>query len=293
MVVKQRIANVGFLGIGRIGQPICKNLIESGYQVLGYRRGSVDEFTAAGGVALGSPAEVVAQSDIIFCCMPTDEALHQVICGPGGVVDAVRPGQIVVELGSHPITIKQRYVSALSENGAIFLDGEVSGTPGMVAQRKAAIYLAGDRGAAEIAASVVRGFADLCFYLGAFGSASNVKLINNFLVALHIAGAAQAMAIGLRTGVDPALLIKAISMGSGGSTQFGIRAPMMADRRFNEQNGPADGLVHYCEGARELAASVGVTTPLLDSVLDTFRAALPIIGDRDVAAILESFEPSA
>ncbi len=62
-------------------------------------------------------------------------------------------------------------------------------------------------------------------HLGDFGAATKVKLVNNFLVALHIAGTAQAMALGLKTGVDKDLLVKAVATGSGGSLQFGIRAP--------------------------------------------------------------------
>ena len=99
------------------------------------------------------------------------------------------------------------------------------------------------------------------------------------------------MAIGLQAGVDTTLMIKAIAGGSGSSTQFGIRAPWMAERRFMPQQGSAQGLAHYLDGAKELADSVGAKTPLLDCLIEVFRKALPGIGERDVAAILESFEP--
>src|SRR5262249_18730809 len=150
--------------------------------------------------------------------------------------------------------------------------------------------LAGEQGAATRVERVVKDFADLCLYLGAFGAATKVKLINNLLVGLNIAGTAQAMAIGLKSGVDPSLMIKAIANGSGGSTQFGIRAPWMAERRFMPQQGSAHGLAHYLYGAKELADSVGAATPLLDCLTEIFQRALPVIGERDVAAILEIFE---
>ena len=95
----------------------------------------------------------------------------------------------------------------------------------MVRARKAVVYLAGDAEAAKKAEQVVRGFTDVCHYFGAFGAASKVKLINNLLVAVHIAATAEAMALGLKAGVDVDLMIKAVAAGSGGSTQFGIRAP--------------------------------------------------------------------
>jgi 3-hydroxyisobutyrate dehydrogenase len=281
---------IGFIGVGKIGLPICEHLIKKGYRVLGYRRGSLADFEKLGGIAAKSPAEIGAQANIVFTCLPSDEALEAVVKGPHGLVHSARPGQIVVEFGSHSIPVKEQYVAPLAAKGAVFLDGEVSGTPGMVAQRKGAIYLAGDQAAVSTIEPVVGAFADLCLYLGAFGSATKVKLINNLLVGLNIAGTAQAMAIGLKSGVDPALMIKAVASGSGGSTQFGIRAPWMAERRFMPQQGSAPGLAHYLDGAKELADSVGAATPLLDSLIDIFRQALPVIGERDVAAILEIFE---
>jgi 3-hydroxyisobutyrate dehydrogenase-like beta-hydroxyacid dehydrogenase len=282
---------IGFIGVGKIGLPICEHLIKGGYRVLGYRRGSLAAFEKAGGTAAQSPAEVGMQADIVFTCLPSDEALEEVILGPTGLIHSARPGQIIVEFGSHSIPVKEKYVQPLATRGAVFLDGEVSGTPGMVAARKGAIYIAGDEAAAEKIEPVVKSFTDLYLYLGAFGSATKVKLINNLLVGLHIAGTAQAMAIGLHAGVDTGRMIKAIAGGSGSSTQFGIRAPWMAERRFMPQQGSAPGLAHYLEGAKELADSVGAKTPLLDCLIEIYAQALPGIGERDVAAILEVFEP--
>src|SRR5262245_23361628 len=135
---------VGFVGIGKIGLPICQNLINSGYRVLGFRRSSMAEFEKIGGVPAGSPAEVGAGADIVFSCLPSSEALHEVVQGANGLVRSARPGQIVAELGSHPVPDKARQIDALAARGTTFLDGEVSGTPGMVQQRKGVIYLAGD-----------------------------------------------------------------------------------------------------------------------------------------------------
>lgn len=281
---------IGFIGPGRIGLPICTHLVKAGYRVLGYRRGAMTEFEKMGGIPAGSPAQVGAEADIVFACLPNDEALDEVVQGSRGLVHAARRGQIVVELGSHPIAVKERYLAPLAEKGAIFLDGEVSGTPGMVAQRKGVIYLGGDRDAAKSIEPVVGAFADLCLYFGPFGAASKVKLVNNLLVALHIAGTGQAMAIGLKAGVDVDLLIKAVATGSGGSTQFGIRAPFMAERRFLPQQGTAESLVHYLEMAKTFADEVGAATPLLECLLDIYRRAVPAVGERDVAAIVEMFE---
>src|SRR5262249_44922660 len=149
---------VGFIGVGKIGLPISENLIKSGYRVLGYRRSSLAEFEKVGGGPARSPAEVGAQADIVFSCLPSSHALQQVVQGPNGLIQSARPGQIIVELGSHPVPDKDRQRAAVAAKGAAFVDGEVSGTPGMVAARKAVIYLAGDREACAKAERVVGGF---------------------------------------------------------------------------------------------------------------------------------------
>src|SRR5499427_116619 len=281
---------IGFVGIGKIGLPICANLIKSGHPVVGYRRSSLAEFEKVGGIPARTAAEVGAQADVVFTCVIGDDAIEEVIRGPHGLLAAARPDQIIVALDSHSVRVKQRYVGPLADKGATFLDGEVSGTPGMVAQRKGVIYLGGPAEAVRRVEPIVAGFADLCLHLGEFGAATKVKLVNNFLVALHIAGTAQAMALGLRAGVDRDLLIKAVASGSGGSTQFGIRAPWMAERRFLPQQGSGVGLAHYLDTARDMATDAGVATDMLDFLIDLFARAVPSVGDRDVAAMIEMFE---
>jgi 3-hydroxyisobutyrate dehydrogenase len=284
---------IGFIGMGKIGLPICEHLLKGGYRVVGYRRSSLRDFEKLGGVAARSAADVGEAADIVFMCLPSDDALEEVVNGDVGLKTSARQGQIVVEFGSHAVPFKKKYIAPLAEKGAIFLDGEVGGTPGMVAARKGVIYLSGEPLACEKLRPIISSFAEICLNLGAFGASTVVKVINNILVGLHIAGAAQAMAIGLRAGVDPDLMIKAIANGSGGSTQFGIRAPWMAQRKFLPQQSTTSGLVYYLERGKELADEVGIDAPLLGYLLDVFRRALPIVGERDIAAIIEVFERSA
>src|SRR5439155_21385642 len=247
------------------------NLIKSGYRVLGYRRSSLAEFEKIGGVPARSPAEIGAQAEVVFSCLPSSEALEEVVQGPQGLIESARPGQIIVELGSHPVPDQRRRVAPLAAKGAAFLDGEVSGTPGMVAARKAVIYLAGDKDACAKAERTVQGFADSCLYFGAFGGASKVKLVNNLLVAINIAATAEAMALGLKAGVDVDAMIKAVASGSGGSTQFGIRAPWMAQRRFKPIQGAPALLFHYFDMIDDWAESTARARRRSNGPLDSTR----------------------
>jgi 3-hydroxyisobutyrate dehydrogenase len=279
---------IGLIGVGKIGMPISENLIKSGRRVVGYRRSSLAEFEKIGGVPARSSADVGAQADIVFSCLPSTEALDDVVQGPQGLVHTARPGQIVVELGSHPLSDKQRQIAPLARKGATFIDGEVSGTPGMVSAKKGVIYLAGDAAACKNLEGVVAGFADSCFYFGEFGAASRVKLVNNLLVAIHIAAAAEAMALGLKSGIDVPLMIKAIATGSGGSTQFGIRAPWMAERRFLPAQGTVPGLQHYFGMIGDFADGVGVATPMFDCAAALYERFITMgFGEFDVAKMVD------
>jgi 3-hydroxyisobutyrate dehydrogenase-like beta-hydroxyacid dehydrogenase len=279
---------IGFVGVGKIGMPISEHLIKSGHRVVGYRRSSLAEFEQIGGVPAHSSAEVGAQADIVFSCLPSTEALDEVVHGPHGLIETARPGQIVIELGSHPVPDKARQIAPLKQKGAIFIDGEVSGTPGMVAARKGVIYLAGDAAACKKIEGVIASFADTCLYFGEFGAASRVKLVNNLLVALNIAATAEAMALGLKAGVDVPLMIKAIASGSGGSTQFGIRAPWMAERRFLPLQGTVPALQHYFHMIGEFADSVGAATPMLDCAAKLYDRFMAMgFGEYDVARMID------
>lgn len=279
---------VGFIGVGKIGLPICRNLIERGVSVIGYRRSSLAEFEAAGGVAAGSAAEVAEKAEVVFSCVPDEAALDEVIQGEAGVAGVVRPGQIVVEFGSHPLPALQRQEAALTARGAVFLDGEVSGTPGMVAARKAVIYLGGDKAACEAIAPLVDAFAPGWYHFGPIGTAATVKLINNLLVIVNIAATAEAMALALKTDVDPATLIKAVSEGSGGSTQFAIRAPWMAEGRFMPAQGEFQQLAHYFDLIGDFAKDVGSATPLMNCAAELYRRGIADgMGAMDVAGMIE------
>ena len=205
------------------------------------------------------------------------------------MIHSARHGQIIVELGSHPIPDKKKHVGPLAQKGATYLDGEVSGTPGMVSARKAVIFLGGDPEAAKKVEPVIKGFADMCVYFGPFGAATKVKLVNNLLVAINIAATAEAMALGLKAGVDVDLMIKAIASGSGGSTQFGIRAPWMAERRFQPVQGAARLLFHYFHMIEQWADETGTATPLLDRTIEVYQKCVDMgLGDtHDVAVLVD------
>ncbi len=283
--------SIGVIGLGKIGKPMAENLMKSGFKVVGYRRSPTPELEALGMVRAASPADVGAQSDVVLSCLPNITALDETISGREGLAKSSRPGQIIVELGSYKVADKARQIPVLEAKGAKFLDGEVSGTAGMVALRKAAVYLAGDETAARSIEPVIKGFADTQFYLGAFGAATKVKLINNHLLAVHLAAAAEAMAVATKAGIDISSMIRAISAGSGGSSAFAVRAQAMADRKFMPPMGTSEALEHYLVEAKELATDIGRATPMLDRAAEVYAKAREFgVEKQDVAVMVEVLE---
>ena len=282
---------VGVIGLGKIGAPMAENLIKSGFRVVGFRRSPTPELESLGMVRAGSAAGVGAAADIVLSCIGSTAALDETVSGPNGLVHSARPGQIVVELGSYKIPDKERQIAILAAKGATFLDGEVSGTPMMVAARKAAVYLAGDEAAAKAVEPAIKGFADSCYYFGPFGSATKVKLIINLLVAIHIAAAAEAVSLARVAGVDMATMVQAISTGSGGSSSFAARAGWMAEHKFAPPMGTPEALQHYIVEAQEMAAELGRATPLLDRAAELYaRAAEQGLANQDVAVMVKVLE---
>ena len=286
-------AKIGLLGIGKIGLPIAGNLLANNTQVIGYRRTHSDEFVKLGGQAANSCAEVVENAQVVLECLPSEEALVATFEGHNGVIERLRPGHIIVTLGTYPINVKQRLADLTSAKGAVLLDGEISGTPAVVAQRRSVVFLSGEEAACRECEPVIRGFTDNYFYLGEFGNASKMKLIANHLVAVNNLAAAEAMLLGVRAGLDPNVIVQVISQSVGGSAMFSIRAPLMAERRFLPAPGPVDTLKKYLSLIETLAETTATATPLMDRACEYYRKALDEgRGEEDIAVMFEILERS-
>lgn len=280
---------VGHIGLGQIGLPAATATVEAGYPTVGYRRtrAALEPLVAAGGAAAASTRAVVEAADVVLMCLPSVDALRAVM---DEVVPALRPGQVIVELSTYPLVEKRRQADRVAERGAVMLDGEVSGTPGMVAARKAVVFVGGDAEAFETARPVLETFG-VAFHLGDFGAATKMKLVANHLVAVHTMAAAEAMALATKAGLDPHQVAKVIAPGAGGSKMFEVRAPRMADRAFLPAPGPITTLEKYLHLAREMAADADCATPLLDVATEHYLAAMAAgRGHEDIAVVFEHLE---
>lgn len=284
-----RAETIGVIGLGRTGLPIARNLLARGRAVIGYRRSDTDELVRAGGHAATSPREVAEKARVILSVLPSSAALDDVMAGDRGLLAALGPGHVVIELGSHPLAVKERHRDLVATCGAVFLDGEISGTPAMAAARKAVLLLAGDRAACEAILPIGRDATDHARYCGVFGAATKLKLVANLLVAVHTAAAAEALLLVERAGLDVALAIDVLGLGAGSSTMFTARASSMAARRFvDPAPGPVAMLSGYLEPIRELAAGAEAPLPLFSVASALFHDALAEgRAQQDIGCVIE------
>jgi 3-hydroxyisobutyrate dehydrogenase-like beta-hydroxyacid dehydrogenase len=133
-----------------------------------------------------------------------------------------------------PIAVKEAARDAVAKSGTVLLDCPLSGTGAQARAKDLLVYASGERSAYERVAKVMDGFARAHYYIGAFGDGSKMKFVANLLVAIHNVAAAEAMVLGMKAGLDPALVLKVVADGAGGSRMLQVRGPMMVKGDYSE-----------------------------------------------------------
>ncbi len=174
----------------------------TGFDVVPRRRA---EHARAGGVAARSPREVARRTEIVITSLPSAYALAEVAAELGA---SAKRGTIVIETSTLPIPVKEAARNVLAKRGVILLDCPLSGTGAQARVKDLLIYVSGDRAAYRKIIPVLQGFTSANHYVGPFGNGSKVKFVANLLVAIHNVAAAEAMVLGMKAGLDPALILR-------------------------------------------------------------------------------------
>jgi L-threonate 2-dehydrogenase len=284
---------VGIVGVGIMGGAIAQSLVADGLAVQGFdpdpRR--QDHLRHIGATVAGSAAEVARGADLVLASLPSAAALDETVTS---LLAAPRAGLVIAELSTLPIPDKERGRDRLAAGGMILLDCPISGTGAQAATRDLAVYASGDRAAFDRAEPVFAHFARVSHYLGAFGNGSRMKFVANLLVAVHNVASAEAMVLGLKSGLDPATIVKVIGSGAGNSRIFELRAPLMAKDEYQPATMKIDVWQKDMSIIAAFAKALGVETP-------TFTAAGPIydaaqaagLGADDTAAVCALLERRA
>jgi putative dehydrogenase len=291
----EKLPRLGFIGLGSLGLPLAKNLIERGYPVVGYRRSDITKFVDMGGQPATSPAEVAKSCDIIFTCLPTLSSLEQVICGKQGIAN-VRPGEapLVIELGIFPIEEKERLRDYLKDRGGDLLDCPVSGTPAMASKRQGVIFASGSQVQFDRIQNILKDCLDSVVFCGVFGTSSKIKFVANLLVGIHVYAAVEAVAFAEKLGLDSSFVVDVLKDSGASSFQFKTRGPMMAGRDYPEPMGTPKLLLKDLEVIQEVARQHDFKAEILDTIIPRFEKAIEIgLGDQDVVATIDIFRDPA
>jgi len=213
----------GVIGLGTMGSGIAQTLRRAGYQVHAFdvRPEAAQAFARDGGVACASPAELAAACDVVVSVVVNAQQTEQVLYGPHGCAAAMRAGSVFVMCSTvdpnWSVTLEQR----LASQGLLYIDAPISGGAAKAASGAMTMMTAGTPAAYAKADPVLQAMAGKVYKLGdRAGAGSKVKIINQLLAGVHIAAAAEAMALGLREGVDPAALYEVITHSAGNSWMF-------------------------------------------------------------------------
>lgn len=285
---------VAVIGLGRMGLPIARNLLERGFAVTGYRRSRSGELAAAGGTVADSAAKAVADADVVLSIVPDADAVEDVVTGPAGTLAGMRPGTVHIEMSTIPVERKLALRQAVRAAGGDLLDCPISGTPGMVGPRLATTFVSGDQGSVDNIRHVLDAISGPWVYTGEFGTGARLKYVANMLLASHTAAAAEAIALARGLGLDLELVQHTLDRSIGSSEIWRQRGPVMRDRRWKPAPGPIGTLHPILEQIAGAADGAGLDPPVFGAAKALFdRAMTDGWAELDISAVHDQIEVSA
>jgi 3-hydroxyisobutyrate dehydrogenase len=210
---------LGFIGVGNIGTPMCHHLLQAGHTVLVYdvKASNLARMVNLGARQAQSPQAVAQACDIVFSSLPGPREVEQVALGSDGIIAAARPGLIYVDLSTNFPVVARRVCEALAAKGVTMLDAPVSGGVAGAERGTLAVMVGGDTAAFETCRPLLAHFGANIFHVGNIGAGCVAKLVNNMLAFANTVAACEGMLLGTKAGVDPQLLYDIIQTSSGAS----------------------------------------------------------------------------
>jgi 2-hydroxy-3-oxopropionate reductase len=291
---EKRMAIIGFIGLGIMGRPMAKNLINAGYKLVVYDKyAKFDDLVSLGAEGAASNKEVASKSDIIITMLPNSPHVKEAILGAGGVVEGIKAGTIVVDMSSIAPAASQEVCAALRVKNVSFLDAPVSGGEPKAIDGTLAIMVGGDKAAFDKVKPILEKMGSSVVLVGDTGAGNVTKLANQIIVALNIAAVSEAFVLAAKAGVNPQSVFDAIKGGLAGSTVMNAKVPMILDGNF-KPGFRIELHIKDLQNALDTAHNLNVPIPLTASVMETLQA-LKVEGmaANDHSAIVRFYEKLA
>lgn len=230
---------IGFVGLGAMGMGMAQSLLRAGFPVCGYdiNHDAVTRFGAAGGAMASSVAEAAAEAEILIIVVLNADQVTDVLFGSGGAAAALPQGSIAMICSTVSPDFAQKTAAQLATMGLQMLDGPISGGTIRAAEGKLSIMAAGPDAVFDKMQPVLDAMAENVYRMGSeFGLGSTMKLVNQILAGVQIATAAEAVAFGVRAGLDARKIYEVICNSAGASFMFENRVPHMLDDDYTPRS---------------------------------------------------------
>jgi 2-hydroxy-3-oxopropionate reductase len=289
------MSDIGFIGLGIMGNPMCRNLITAGHKLVVYGRESepVQRLVELGAMRGGSLRSVAEKSDIIVTMLPDGPEVELVILGPNGILEGLKSGSTVIDMSSVNPLVAQKIGAACAVKGIRFLDAPVSGGEPKAVDGTLAIMVGGEADVFREMEPILRVMGSSVTLTGPIGAGNFTKLANQIIVACNIAAMGEAFVLATRAGLDPEVVFDAVKGGLAGSTVLQAKAPMVIGRNFK----PGFRIRLHQKDLRNAllaAESLKVSLPLTSAVQQMLIALMNKgKGDLDHSAIVLFIEEMA
>ena len=287
--------DIGFIGLGNMGAPMARRLIAAGHKLVVYdtRNDAVAPFVALGAQLAASPQDVADRVETVMASLPSLAVSEKVATGAGGVIHGKRIKRFI-DLSTTGARAAAKIAAALAKNNIVQIDSPVSGGVGGAGKGTLAVMVSGPQAEIDKVKDALAVFGKVFVIGDKPGMAQTMKLANNFLSATAMAATSEALAMGVKAGLDPAVMIEVINAGSGRTTASDQKFPQsILPRTFNYGFATALMLkdVRLCA---EEADALGVPDHVMRAVLEQWETTnTEYGGDSDFTAIVKMIEKRA
>jgi 2-hydroxy-3-oxopropionate reductase len=228
------LKKVGFIGLGIMGKPMARNLVKAGYALTVYNRSrpAMDELKLNGAALGESPKEVASASEVVITMLPNSPDVESVVLGPKGVLEGAKAGTILIDMSTISPIVSQKIYQEAKKRGVRALDAPVSGGEKGAIEGILSIMVGGDKEVFDQVVPIFQAMGKTITYMGSAGAGGFTKLANQVIVAINLTAIGEALTLGMKAGIDPELLIKALSGGMANSRCLEMKGPQIIKGNF-------------------------------------------------------------
>ena len=289
------MTRVGLIGLGKMGLPMGRNLLKSGFPLVVHNRsrGAVDDLAGSGAESAASPAEVASRSDVVLTCLPDVPAVQQVYLGDDGLLEEGREGKLFVDHSTVSPDLSRKLSETANSKGASFLDAPVSGGTAGAANATLTIMIGGHQEAFDRARPIFEALGKSIHHVGGNGSGAAIKLANQLLVGVHTVAAMEALVLVAKAGADPRTALEVISSSFGSSAMLARHGPMVLERKFDGGT-PVDLILKDLRLIEQTADGLSMRLLAASLAKELFSQAQDFgIGGQDMSAMVQPLEQSS